>query len=174
MLISHLITLLSLAPYAVFIIRDIVERLKDNPDHYGGDAGNVNLQQDKSNKAKARSCCWLGLGIADLLDTSTCVTFVLNWDRYLSHSTYDDDSDDDDDEVELFTQWVMITSLNILFCSSETQNEPCTLPLSLSLPPCPLTLTGQGMTLNCYYFMPKQSQSQLFIPYNHLLLRSIK
>jgi hypothetical protein len=57
MLILHLITLLSLAPNALFIIRDIVERLKENPDHYGGDAGNVNLQQDKSNKAKARSCC---------------------------------------------------------------------------------------------------------------------
>ena len=40
------------------IYRDIVERLKENPEHYGGDAGNVNLQKDKSGKMKEKSCCW--------------------------------------------------------------------------------------------------------------------
>jgi GTPase SAR1 family protein len=40
------------------IAKDIVDRLKENPEHYGPDGGNVNLQRDKVNKAKdGKSCC---------------------------------------------------------------------------------------------------------------------
>ena len=39
------------------IAKDIVDRLKENPEHYGSEGGNVNLQKDKISNAKSKSCC---------------------------------------------------------------------------------------------------------------------
>ena len=40
------------------IAKDIVERLRENPEHYGGEGANgVNLQKDKKEDVKAKSCC---------------------------------------------------------------------------------------------------------------------
>ena len=40
------------------IARDIVERLRENPEHYGAEGANgVNLQKDKKDNVKAKSCC---------------------------------------------------------------------------------------------------------------------
>lgn len=38
------------------IAKDIVERLKENPDHYGSSGGSVNVNEAKSNKDKS-GCC---------------------------------------------------------------------------------------------------------------------
>ena len=39
------------------ICRDIVGRLKENPEHYGAEGGSVNLQKDKTKKENKKSCC---------------------------------------------------------------------------------------------------------------------
>jgi Ras family len=41
------------------IARDIVARLKENPEHYAGaaDGANVSLQKDKVKTAEKKSCC---------------------------------------------------------------------------------------------------------------------
>lgn len=40
------------------IARDIVDRLKENPEHYGSEGSNgVNLQKDKVDTVKAKTCC---------------------------------------------------------------------------------------------------------------------
>lgn len=38
------------------IAKDIVGRLKENPEHYGSEGGSVNLQKDKAS-TKSKSCC---------------------------------------------------------------------------------------------------------------------
>ncbi len=38
------------------IAKDIVERLKVNPEHYGSEGG-VSLQKDKGKKGEAKGCC---------------------------------------------------------------------------------------------------------------------
>jgi Ras-related protein Rab-8A len=40
------------------IAKDIVGRLKENPEHYGSEGGSVNLQKDKAS-TKSKSCCWV-------------------------------------------------------------------------------------------------------------------
>lgn len=39
------------------IAKDIVDRLKENPEHYGSEGGNVNLQKDKLTSTNKKSCC---------------------------------------------------------------------------------------------------------------------
>ena len=38
------------------IAKDIVDRLRENPEHYGSEGG-VSLQKEKTNSAQAKSCC---------------------------------------------------------------------------------------------------------------------
>jgi Ras-related protein Rab-8A len=39
------------------IAKDIVDRLKENPEHYGSEGGNVNLQKEKLASTNKKSCC---------------------------------------------------------------------------------------------------------------------
>ena len=43
--------------FSTIILRDIVGRLKENPEHYGAEGGSVNLQKDKTKKENKKSCC---------------------------------------------------------------------------------------------------------------------
>lgn len=38
------------------IAKDIVDRLRENPEHYGSEGG-VSLQKEKTSSTQAKSCC---------------------------------------------------------------------------------------------------------------------